>query len=214
MPARTIKNALILVLFGLILAVILGLVLRREQVPDQLPAAVIAPQHPVGTLSPESEVTKEQLKSIADKQAQPLLAQLQSTPDDPALLTRLGYIYYATRNYREAATYYKRSIDRRDDVVVRNELGRAYYYAGNLDSALAEFGKVLKSNPDNVNALFNVGMIKWQGKSDANGALAAWRQILKKHPNHARKAEIEQLIARAQQQLIITKQIITDNPLP
>jgi tetratricopeptide (TPR) repeat protein len=130
-------------------------------------------------------------------QAQPLLAQLKSTPDDPQLLAKLGYIFYLAHDFRKASTYFKRSVDRKDDVVVRTELGRAYYYAGDPDSALAEFENVLKSDPNNANALFNVGMVKWQSKSDVDGAVAAWQQLLVKHPNHPRKAEVEQLIARA-----------------
>ena len=58
---------------------------------------------------------------------------------------------------------------------------------------------MLKSDPDNANALFNLGMVKWQSKSDIDGALAAWQQLLKKYPNHPRRAEVEQLIARAKQ---------------
>jgi cytochrome c-type biogenesis protein CcmH/NrfG len=145
------------------------------------------------------QVTPDQLKLMADKQAQPLLSQLQSTPNDPELLSKLGHIYYVTQNFKEASTYFKRSVDIRDDAIVRTELGRAYYYAGDPDDALAEFDHVLKSDPDNANAMFNVGMIKWQSKSDADGAVAAWQQILKKYPNHPRRAEVEQLIARAKQ---------------
>ena len=137
---------------------------------------------------------------MADKQAQPLLAQLKSTPDDPQLLAKLGHIYYVTQNYNQASTYYKRSVDIRDDVLVRTELGRAYYYGGAPDSALAEFEKVLKSDPNNANAMFNVGLVKWQSKSDVDGAVAAWQQMLKKYPNHPRRAEVELLIARATQQ--------------
>jgi len=136
---------------------------------------------------------------MADKQAQPLLTQLQSTPNDPELLAKLGRIYYVTQNFKEASTYFKRSVDTKDDVIVRTELGRAYYYGGDPDDALTEFENVLKSDPDNANALFNVGMVKWQSKADVDAALAAWQQILKKYPNHPRRAEVEQLIARAKQ---------------
>lgn len=147
----------------------------------------------------EGQITPERLKHMADKQAEPLLAQLKSTPNDPQLLAKLGYIYYATRNFREASGYFRRSVDLKDDVVVRTELGRAYYYAGDPAQALAEFERVLKSDPDNVNALFNQGMVKWQSQFDVDGAIAAWQQILKKNPNHPRRAEVEQLIARAKQ---------------
>jgi len=170
------------------------------------------PQRSTASLPRVGQVTQDRRKLMADKQAQTLLAQLQSKPNDPELLAKLGYIYYLTQNYREASTYYKRSVDLKDAVVVRTELGRAYYYAGDPDSALAEFEKVLKGDPDNANALFNVGMVKWQSKSDVDGAVAAWQEILTKNPNHPRRAEVEQLIVRAKQQRAVTRPMKTDKP--
>ena len=55
----------------------------------------------------------------------------------------------------------------------------------------------LKSNPKDINALFNLGMIKYRGKSDNAGAIAAWEQLLKTNPNLDRKPMVEQLIAEA-----------------
>ncbi len=152
-----------------------------------------------------SGLTPDRLKIMADKQAGPLLAQLKSSPQDPELLAKLGYIYYAGRSFRAAATYFKRSAEARDDVIVRTELGRALYYAGDPANALAEFERVLKSDPDNVNALFNQGIVKWQSEGDADGAVAAWQHILDKHPNHPRRMEVERLITTARQHPVLTR---------
>ena len=196
----TFRQSFILAVICLILGVILGVFVRRSQVAVSTPVAAGNAQPSKNSMAGARQVTPDQLKLMADKKAQPLLAQLQSTPNDPELLSKLGHIYYVTQNFKEASTYFKRSVDIRDDAIVRTELGRAYYYAGDSDHALAEFDRVLKSDPDNANAMFNVGMIKWQSKSDADGAVAAWQQILKKYPSHPRRAEVEQLIARAKQQ--------------
>ena len=195
----TFRQGFILAVICLSLGVILGVFVRRSQVVVSTPVAVGNARPSTDSMAGVRQVTPDQLKLMADKQAQPLLSQLQSTPNDPELLSKLGHIYYVTQNFKEASTYFKRSVDIRDDAIVRTELGRAYYYAGDPDDALAEFDRVLKSDPDNANAMFNVGMIKWQSKSDADGAVAAWQQILKKYPNHPRRAEVEQLIARAKQ---------------
>ena len=64
---------------------------------------------------------------MANKQAEPLLAKLKSTPNDPELLVQVGNIYYVTQNFQEACTYFKRSVDIKDDATVRTELGRAYF---------------------------------------------------------------------------------------
>jgi cytochrome c-type biogenesis protein CcmH/NrfG len=44
-------------------------------------------------------------------------------------------------------------------------------------------------------------MIKFRGKDDAPGAIAAWQQLLKTHPELDRKATVEQMIAEANQKL-------------
>ena len=48
--------------------------------------------------------------------------------------------------------------------------------------------------------LMNIGIIKWQGKNDVNGAVAAWQTLLKRNPNFPQKAVIEHMITQAQQQ--------------
>lgn len=196
---RTVRQPVIAAGVCLVIGLMLGVFVGRSQVAGSPPVPARNAQPSPDSRAGMGQITPDRLKHMADKQAEPLLAQLQSTPNDPELLAKVGHIYYVTQNFKEASAYFKRSVDIKDDAIVRVELGRAYYYAGDPDNALAQFENVLKSDPDNVNALFNLGMVKWQSKFDGDGALAAWEQILKKHPNHSRRGEVEQLIARAKQ---------------
>ena len=206
------QNFLVAVLF-LILGATLGFYAARwSRVAPSTEIPAPNTQAPTGPATGVGPVTADQFKRMGDKQAQPLLAQLKSAPDDPQLLARLGHIYYATHNFNDAVTYFKHSVETKDDAAVRIELGRAYYYAGDPDRALAEFHKVLKSDPNNANALFNVGMIKWQSKSDADGAIAAWQQLLNSNPRHPRRAEIEQLIVQVKQQRSANPSTKAHNP--
>jgi cytochrome c-type biogenesis protein CcmH/NrfG len=43
-------------------------------------------------------------------------------------------------------------------------------------------------------------MIKWQGKQDSKGALAAWQQLLKSNPQLSpdRKATVQKMMAEVQ----------------
>jgi cytochrome c-type biogenesis protein CcmH/NrfG len=43
-------------------------------------------------------------------------------------------------------------------------------------------------------------MIKWKGKNDPTGAVAAWQELLKTNPNLDRKSVVEQMIGEAQHQ--------------
>lgn len=48
-----------------------------------------------------------------------------------------------------------------------------------------------------VNALFNRGIVKWQGKLDAKGATADWKPLLKQNPNLPQAGRVKMLIAQA-----------------
>ena len=54
---------------------------------------------------------------------------------------------------------------------------------GDIDSAIEQLNRALADNARDPNALFNLGMIRLQGKGDSKGALAAWRQLLKSNPD-------------------------------
>lgn len=147
----------------------------------------------------QQQPTPEQMKQMADAKAAPLLTQLAADPNNPALLAQVGNIYYDTQNYRDAIGYYSRSLAIRDDPSVRTDMGTAYFNSGDSDTALAEYAKVLKTSPNFQNALFNTGMVKFEGKMDVDGAISAWEQVLKNNPEPAKRAEIERLIANARQ---------------
>jgi cytochrome c-type biogenesis protein CcmH/NrfG len=164
--------------------------------PGQAPA-VAAQSQTAPAPDAQQPPTPEMMKKMGDKKAAPLLARLQSTPNDPQLLAEIGNIYYDTQTYGEAITYYQKSLALKEDPNVRTDLGTAYFYTGDPDTALAQFDRTLKADPRFENALFNVVMVKFQGKMDVAGAVAAWEQLLKQSPNHPRRGEIEQLIARA-----------------
>jgi len=63
-------------------------------------------------------------------------------------------------------------------------------------------GRCLKPptyHPNKPNTLFNPGIVKWQGKKDGPGAVAAWKKLLETKPAYHEKDAVLQLIAQAQQ---------------
>ena len=208
----TIRHAVLWVGMPFVIGITLGVFVRRLEVAGSLKTTGGAAQQTTQTRSAQRQNPPGQLRSLADKEAEPLLAELKSKPDDPVLLAKVGNIYYVTKDFKQACTFFQRSLEIKDDATLRTELGRAYFYSGDAEGALAEFEKVLKSDPDNANAMFNVGMVKWQSKFDVDGAIAAWQEILKKHPNHPRRAEVEKLIARAKQHRNVKQPAQTGEP--
>jgi cytochrome c-type biogenesis protein CcmH/NrfG len=142
-------------------------------------------------------IPSDPLKLEADKQAEPLLALLQKSPDDPVLLAEIGKIYYQMRRFPVAAKYYEDSVRCKPDAVVLVKLGGAYHYAGEDEKAIGAWNHALRLDPDNPDALFNIGYVKWHAQGNAKGAVAAWQELLKTNPNHPKRAQVEELIAQA-----------------
>ena len=116
----------------------------------------------------------------------------------PPLPPQPSNLYYDAQQYKEAISYYDRSlkIDPKN-ANVRTDLGTAYFYLGDSDRALSEFQTTLKYTPNHAQTMFNIGMVRWRGKMDVKGAVAAWQDLLAKNPDFPDKAKVQQLIAEA-----------------
>jgi cytochrome c-type biogenesis protein CcmH/NrfG len=73
---------------------------------------------------------------------------------------------------------------------------------GNADTAVAEFNKALTYAPTNPNTLFNLGLVKWQGKRDSAGAIANWKKLLATNPNYDAKDKVEQMLSDVEKQAV------------
>jgi cytochrome c-type biogenesis protein CcmH/NrfG len=145
--------------------------------------------------------TIEQMKAMAGVKAAPLLEALKKKPKDANLLAQVAALYASTHQFTEAAAYYEKALAADPkNVTMRTDLASNLYYSGDADGALRELQQALKYKPDDVNALFNLGMIRYRGKDDAAGAIAAWQQLLKAHPDLDRKPVVEKMITEAQRQ--------------
>jgi cytochrome c-type biogenesis protein CcmH/NrfG len=156
------------------------------------PAVASAPSapHPVPTM--------EQMKALAEAKAAPFLERLKTTPNDAGLLAQLGFIYNANHQFKEATQYFEKSLQLDPkNVPIRTELASSLYYSGDVDGALAQLDQALKYDPKDTNSLFNFGLIRWKGKKDAPGAIAAWQRLLKVHPDLDRRPIVEKMIAEA-----------------
>ena len=156
----------------------------------------------------------EQMKHMADTQAASKLAELKSNPNDPKLLAEIGNIYYDTHVFNVAIDYYQRSLKLQPaNTDVRTDLATAYWLSGDADTALAEFNKSLSYDPNKPNTLLNMGIVKFEGKMDVNGAVAAWEKLLKANPNYPNKDRVMELIAQAKKHSNV-KPGQQANPLP
>ena len=196
------KQAYAMAVISLVVGLAIGYLFRGSQSPaaPAQPAANAQPAAPAGHMG-GNRPSLEQMKQMADKKAAPLLEKLKGDPNNSELLIEVARIYLATHQFKEAASYYDKSVqaDPRN-IANRTALASCLYYSGDVDGAIKQLEQALHYDPKDADSLFNLGMIKWQGKQDEKGALAAWQQLLKSNPQLSadRKAQVQKLMADVQ----------------
>jgi cytochrome c-type biogenesis protein CcmH/NrfG len=199
----TQKQAVILSLTCLAVGVCGGLLIHGPRNTSDTVAVKTADATPAtGPSTPAAQASDPaQLKTMADSQAAPLIEQLKLQPNNAEMLTSVGNLYYDAKQYSTAVDYYGRALKvTPSDASVRTDLGTAFWFMGNADRAILEFNQALSYSPNNPNTLFNRGLVKWQGKKDAAGALADWQQLLAANPNYQAKDQVNQMIAEVRSQ--------------
>jgi len=202
----TSKQALLFLTICLMAGIAGGWLIRGSRTPAQASTAKAAlAQPPVSTAAASSTATQpptpSRIKEMADTQAAPLLEKLKSDPKNPDLLTSVGNLYYDAQQYPIAVDYYGRVLQARpSDVSVRTDMATAYWYLGNADEAIAQFNKALTYAPNNPNTLFNLGIVKWQGKHDSAGAIADWKKLLAANPDYEQKNKVQQMLTDVEKQ--------------
>jgi cytochrome c-type biogenesis protein CcmH/NrfG len=182
----------------LLVGVLVGYLVRGSApaASTQAPAAQSAPGAPA---APQQKVpTLDDMKRMADKQTEPLLAKLKTDPNNADMLNQVGNIYRMTHQFQTAATYYRKSLDLNPkNVGPRTDLASCLYYQGDVDGAIAQLEKSLTYDPKHAGTLLNLGLIRWKGKNDSAGAIASWQKLLKLYPNYQHRDTVEKLIAEA-----------------
>jgi len=183
----------------LLLGLAIGYLLRGSESPAAKVRPAVQPS-PADSSAHRSQMPSlEQMKEMADRKVEPLLAKLKSDPKNKDLLIEIASFYKSAHQFKDAAGYLDRAlqIDPKN-VAIRTEMASCLYFDGNVDGALSALQESLRQNPKDANALFNLGLIRWKGKNDAVGAIAAWKELLKTNPNLEKKPIVERMIAEAQ----------------
>ena len=200
-------HAYLMAVICLTIGFAIGYFLRASAPPKANPVAV-APAASTAAASVTSEAAApktlmlDEMKRRADKQAQPLLTELQKKPNDAALLNKTALTFKAAHQFDKPAEYFNKSLQADpENIAVRADYASCLYYLGDVESALAQLQKSLTYDPKHAGTLFNIGMIEWNGKGDVDAAVAAWQKLLKVNPNLPQKSkdQVEHLIETAKQ---------------
>ena len=140
---------------------------------------------------------------LFDEQAAQALRNILAR--DPANLqanTQLGHLYYDSGRFAEAVGPYQKAfaVDAKN-VNLSTDLGTSLWYSGRPDEAIAQFEKSLAVDPTHPQTLFNLGIVRRDGKQDYAGALQAWEKLLAANPSYPERAKVEQLMAQMRTQI-------------
>jgi cytochrome c-type biogenesis protein CcmH/NrfG len=210
-----VKQVYALAVVCLVIGVAVGYLFRGSRSPAPpanavqaaVPSGVPAGMGNPGAVNPNAGMgnqppTLDQMKHMADKKAEPVLAKLNDDPKNADLMIEVGRIYLSTHQFKDAADYFAKSLEvKPKNTEIRTELASCLYYSGDVDGALQQLVKATADDPKDANSLFNLGMIRWRSKKDSKGALSAWAQLLKSNPQlePAKKAQVEKLMAAVRQ---------------
>ncbi len=209
----TSAQAYVLATICLVVGIAVGYLARGSAGSESRPQTGAAPAAPASASASTAEPTPEQMQKMASAQAAPILAQLQSSPNDPKLLAEAGNVYYDTQQYKEAIDYYSRALKVQPrDADIRTDLGTAYFYLGDSDRALQEFDTALRDDPRHGQTMFNKGMVLWQGKGNPEAAVATWQNAVEDHSRLSRAHRVEEAISQAKQHTGIKPGTKTDKP--
>src|SRR5215472_11035715 len=198
-PGLPTRQVFVLAAVCLIVGLVAGFRFLGENVKPMLASrASSTSASTAGATGKHPKLTLDQMKQIAEVKASALVEKSKREPNNAKLLIQIAATYQASHQFKQAADYFARALKiEPKDILARTELAACLFYSGDTDGAIKELNEVLKSKPSDVNALFDLGMIKYRGKHDHVGAIAAWEQLLKTNPSLDRKPMVERLIADA-----------------
>jgi len=198
----TYQRALLLMAICLLAGIAAGWAIRGTHTPTAKESDVVSapPTPPVNSAA--QPPTPAQMRAMADSQAAPQILKLKSDPKNLDLLTSVGNVYYDAQQYPVAIDYYTRALQvNPSDAAVRTDMATAYWYTGNADKAIEEFNQALIYAPNNANTLFNLGLVKWQGKHDGAGAIGDWKKLLATNPSYEAKDKVQQMLSDVEKQV-------------
>lgn len=189
-------QAYVLAAFCLLLGVALGYLFRGSASIGTVQAAPSTTAQQGSSVQPSDP----NAQAVLAQAAAPLLEAVNKDPDDFDSLVKLGNLYYDGQQFPSAIQYYERALALHpDNADVRTDMGTAYWYTGNSETAVVAMETSLKYRPNHPQTLFNLGWVRWQGKQDPKGAIAAWEQLLKTNPDYPERQKVEQYIAKAKE---------------
>lgn len=159
----------------------------RAPIPGPPPAAAPPPAAPLPAAESPLPVDEARLAE--------LLAAVEVAPEDPAARVAVGNLYFASREYRDAAYWYRqaRNLDPAD-LEARASLGFALLARGEVAGAIAEYEAALAEDPGHPDSLLALGRLRLYVEQDIAGGIALWERYLEAAPDSPEADGLRQAI--------------------
>ncbi len=117
--------------------------------------------------------------------------RVDGDPKNPASFYRLGRAYQAKGRKLSAYNAYKNALQLKPDFhPARYAIANIYASIGKLNLAVKEYIRILRTNPDVLEALFNLGLCYEKGKHFAK-AKATWEAYLAQETDKSWREEAQ-----------------------
>ena len=184
------KESLVFALSGTFFGLIIGWIIGTQQAAPSAPAGVPVvqqqQQQQQTASTPQPAGGGGQPAVLDEGRVRQLEALAQQRPDDAAVRTELGNMFFDAGRFPEAIRWYEQAVVLNPkDPNVSTDLGVSYYYTNQPDRALAQFEKSLQADPKHVKTMLNMGIVRAFGKQDLDGAAKAWEDVIRIAPDSA-----------------------------
>lgn len=179
---------------GALFGVIAGYVIASHR-PTGIVAAPTAAAAPA-TAAPAATPV------IDDRELQAFKDILARDPTNVRAAVELGNRLYDAGRFGDAILYYQQALALEPgNINVSTDLATSLWYAGQVDAALAQFDRSLAIDATHPQTLFNIGIVRRDGKRDLEGAIEAWERLRAAQPGSPEAERAAGLIEQARQQL-------------
>lgn len=113
-----------------------------------------------------------------------LKKKVSEDPNDVEAWTQLANTYFDIQEFPKAIEVYNKLVVLADDKsTVYQDLGVAYRRDEQFKKAIESFQKAVELNPENIQALFNIGVIQYHDLDDEAAATATWGKVAAVKPD-------------------------------
>ncbi|WP_319548468.1 tetratricopeptide repeat protein [Desulfogranum marinum] len=113
-----------------------------------------------------------------------LKKSIDENPNDAEVWSQLANAYFKAQDYKNSIQAYLKLIplvEKKSGVY--QDLGVVYRKDGQFEKSIDTFEKAITHDPDNLQALFNIGVVQFHDLEDESAAMKTWEKVASVKPD-------------------------------